>query len=347
MRAVWLFALPIFFAAPGHAARIDESRPLMGTVVHAAVDGPDETALRGALERAFGEMRRLSDMMNHYDPASVVSAINDAAGLRPVAAPPELMQVLAMARHMSQRSQGAFDVTVASVRGWRFRQDDPRMPEPAEVARQLPLVDWKKLALDAKAGTAQLRKAGMRIDLGGIAKLYILAAGMRVLERSGAARALLNGGGDVVATGNAQSAAWRVGVRDPRAPERLLGVVELRRGFVASSGDYERYFERNGRRYHHILDPRTGYPAQGPRGVTLVAERLEAVNGLGVAIMVLGKLEGVRLVEETPGLDALIVDRDGSVWLSKGMRSRIGAGGAAAPLAPPAPPGRQGGAAPR
>jgi thiamine biosynthesis lipoprotein len=326
MRAAWLFVLTSCLATAGHAARIDESRPLMGTVVQAAVEGPDEAALRGALERAFGEMRRLSDMMNHYDPASVVSAINDAAGLRPTAAPPELMQVLAMARRMSQRSQGAFDVTVASVRGWRFRQDDPRMPEPTEVARQLPLVGWKNLALDAKAGTAQLRKADMRIDLGGIAKLYILEAGLRVLERAGATRALLNGGGDVVAAGSTGAAAWRVGVRDPRAPERLLGVVELRRGLVASSGDYERYFERGGRRYHHILDPRTGYPAEGPRGVTLVAERLEAVNGLGVAIMVLGRQEGVRLVEATPGLDALIVDRDGSVWLSEGMRARMAEG---------------------
>lgn len=321
MRAVWLLALPLLLAAPCHAARIDESRPLMGTVVEAAVEGPDEAALRRALGRAFDEMRRLSDMMNHYDPASVVSAINDAAGLRPVAAPPELMQVLAMARRMSQRTHGAFDITVASVRGWRFRQDDPRMPEAADIARQLPLVNWQDLALDAKAGTARLRQTGMRIDLGGIAKLYILEAGVRVLERSGATRALLNGGGDV----HVRSAGmpWRVGVRDPRAPDRLLGAIELRRGIVASSGDYERYFERDGRRYHHILDPRTGYPAAGPRGVTLVAEQLEAVNGMGVAIMVLGKDEGVRLVEATPGLDALIVDRDGSVWMSKGMRARL------------------------
>lgn len=320
MRRPWVFAL-LLVAATAHAARIDESRPLMGTVVEAAVEGPDEAALRGALERAFEEMRRLSDMMNHYDPASVVSAINDAAGLRAVAAPPELMQVLAMARRMSQRSHGAFDITVASVRGWRFRQDDPRMPEPAEVARQLPLVNWKNLVLDAKAGTAHLQQAGMRIDLGGIAKLYILEAGMRILEGAGATRALLNGGGDVHVRSSGMP--WRVGIRDPRAPERLLGAIELRRGIVASSGDYERYFERDGRRYHHVLDPRTGYPAAGPRGVTLVANRLEAVNGMGVAIMVLGKDAGARLVEATPGLDALIVDRDGSVWMSKGMRARL------------------------
>jgi FAD:protein FMN transferase len=320
MRAAWLCIAVCLVALPAQAARIQDARPLMGTVVEVVAEGADEAALAAAIESAFREMQRLSDMMNHYDPRSVVSAINDAAGLRPVAAPPELMEVLAMARDVSRRTGGAFDVTVASVRGWRFRQDDPRMPTAAEVARQLPLVSWQDLVLDGRAGSAFLRRAGMRIDLGGIAKLYILEAGARVLERAGAARALLNGGGDVVA--RSDGAPWRVGVRDPRAPERLLGALEVANGIVASSGDYERYFERGARRYHHVLDPRTGYPADGARGVTLVAERLEAVNGMGVAIMVLGKEEGVRLVEATPGLEALIVGRDGALWLSPGLRGR-------------------------
>jgi thiamine biosynthesis lipoprotein len=293
----------------------------MGTVVEVVAEGADEAAARAAVEAAYREMNRLSDLMNHYDARSVVSAINDAAGVRAVAAPPELMAVLAMAQRVSQRTRGAFDATIGGLRGWRFRPDDPHMPEATEIARQLPLVNWREVALDENAGTAMLKKQGMRLDLGGIAKIYILDAGAEAIERAGAARALVNGGGDVVA--RSKGAPWRVGVRDPRAPHKLLGALELRRGIVASSGDYERYFERGGRRYHHILDPRTGHPSQGPRGVTLVAERLEAVNGLGVAIMVLGKEEGVRLVEATPGLDALIADRDGSVWMTKGMRARL------------------------
>jgi thiamine biosynthesis lipoprotein len=323
VHTLWRIALALLVAGPALAERVQVARPLMGTVVEIVAEGPREAALVEALEGAYREMQRLSDMMNHYDPRSVASAVNDAAGRRPVKVPPELMAVLEMAQAMSRRSGGAFDVTVASVQGWRFRQDDPRMPQPGDVARQLPLVNWKDLALDGNAGTAYLRRAGMRIDLGGIAKLYILDAGARSLERAGVARAMLNGGGDVVLVGRDGSAPWRVGVRDPRAPQRLLGVVELRRGFVASSGDYERYFERDGRRYHHILDPRTGYPAEGPRGVTLVAERLQAVNGLGVALMVLGRQEGIRLAEAARGVDALIVERDGSVWLSRGMRARL------------------------
>jgi FAD:protein FMN transferase len=321
MRAAWLCIAVCLLAGPAQAARIQDARPLMGTVVEVVAEGADEAALAVAIESAYREMQRLSDMMNHYDPKSVVSAINDAAGVRAVSAPPELMEVLAMARDVSRRTGGAFDVTVASVRGWRFRQDDPRMPSPAELARQLPLVNWKDLVLEPGAGTAFLRRAGMRIDLGGIAKLYILEAGARVLERAGAARALLNGGGDVVA--RSDGAPWRVGVRDPRAPQALLGALEVANGIVAASGDYERYFERGGRRYHHVLDPRTGYPAEGARGVTLVGARLEDVNGMGVAVMVLGRDEGARLVEATPGLEALIVDRDGALWLSPGLRGRL------------------------
>lgn len=321
MNAGIVLLLALVAVSPAQAARVQETRPLMGTVVEVIAEGADQSELRDAVQAAYREMNRLSDMMNHYDARSVVSAINDAAGVRAVAAPPELLAVLAMSQRVSRRTRGAFDATIGSLRGWRFRQDDPRMPEAADIARQLPLVNWRNLLLDEQAGTAFLRKAGMRLDLGGIAKLYILEAGADALERGGAARALLNGGGDVVA--RSKGAPWRVGVRDPRAPQQLLGALELRRGIVASSGDYERYFERGGKRYHHVLDPRTGYPSQGPRGVTLVAERLEAVNGLGVAIMVLGTKEGVRLAQATPGLDALIAERDGSVWMSQGMRARL------------------------
>lgn len=310
-------------AGPARAERVDEARPLMGTVVEITVEGSDAAALHAAVDAAYREMGRLSDMMNHYDPRSIVSAINDAAGIRAVAAPPELMEVLGMARRVSERTQGAFDITIGALRGWRFRADDPRVPSREEIDAQLKRVDFHKLQLDARAGTALLAERGMRIDLGGIAKLYIVRAGMRVLARHGVRRALVNGGGDVAVTAPAPSRAWRIGVRDPRAPENLLGVLELRHGFVISSGDYERSFIRDGKRYHHILDPRTGFPSHGPRGVTLVARDMLAVNGFSLAIMVLGKEEGIRLVRSTPGLEGLIVDRDGSLWMSSGFSARL------------------------
>lgn len=308
---------------PVRAERVDEARPLMGTVVEVALEGSDAATLHAAVDAAYREMQRLSDMMNHYNPASVVSAINDAAGERPVTVPPELMEVLLMARHVSERTGGAFDITVGGLRGWRFRADDPRLPSHEEIKNELKRVDYHKLHLDERAGTAFLAQRGMRIDLGGIAKLYIVHAGMRVLTDHGVQRAMINGGGDVEVTATQAGRPWRIGVRDPRAPERLLGVLELRRGFVISSGDYERYFMRDGKRYHHILDPRTGFPSQGPRGVTLVARDMKLVNGFSLGIMVLGKAPGIRLVQSTPGLDGLIVDHDGSLWMSHGFKARL------------------------
>jgi thiamine biosynthesis lipoprotein len=314
--SLWL----AIFVCTAQAARVNEQRPLMGTLVEVVAEGADDASLHAAVEDAYREMGRLSDMMNHYDPRSVVSAINYAAGHHAVAVPPELMQVLELAQRMSARTQGAFDVTVGGLTGWRFRPDDPRMPTAAEIAAKRPLVDWRRLRLDARARTAYLERPGMRIDLGGIAKLYIIQAGAELLQRRGVDRALVNGGGDVACFAREGAPPWRVGVRDPRAPDTLIGVLAIERGIVASSGDYERYFERDGRRYHHILDPRTGYPSTGVRGVTLVSERLEALDGLGVAIMVLGEKAGERLVETTPGLDALIAGRNGRLWMTPGMR---------------------------
>lgn len=322
-QCIALLAVLAAGAGPARAERIDEARPLMGTVVEITVEGAETAALHSALDAAYREMGRLSDMMNHYDPASVVSAINDAAGTRAVPVPPELMEVLVMAQRVSERTHGAFDVTIGALRGWRFRADDPRLPSREEITAQRKLVDFRKLELDARAGTAFLARTGMRVDLGGIAKLYIVRAGMRVLVGRGVRRALVNGGGDVEVMAPQGSRPWRIGVRDPRAPEKLLGVLELRRGFVISSGDYERSFVRDGKLYHHILDPRTGFPSQGPRGVTLVARDLEMVNGFSLAIMVLGRKTGIDMVQSTPGLEGLIVDRDDSVWVSPGFATRL------------------------
>lgn len=300
-----------------------EARPLMGTLVEVSVEGRDAAALRTAVDAAYAEMTRLADMMSHYSETSVVSAISRAAGRHPVAVPPELMAVLRMARTVSERSDGAFDITVGALKGWRFDPRQPGLPTRAEIAAQLPKVNYRRLRLDAAAGTAFLELPGMRLDPGGIAKLPILHAGMQVLERHGVRDALINGGGDVEVMGRTRGRPWRIGIRDGHRPDRLYGTVEISRGFVVSSGDYERAFERGGRRYHHILDPRTGYPVQAVRGVTLIGTRLEDLNGLSAAIMVLGPERGRLLIEAAPRVDGIIFAADGSTWASPKLAERI------------------------
>lgn len=312
--------VPAVQASPGlHQA----SRSLMGTRVDLTLQGQDAAALAPAAEAALAEMARLADMMSRYRSTSALNAINLAAGIQPVPVPPELLQVLLMARRAGQASQGHFDATVGALRDWDFDAAHPHLPTAQQIAQQLPLVSPQGLIIDERAGTAYLSQRGMRLDLGGIAKLPILRAGMLQLQKHGVQNAMINGGGDVLVHGQLNGRPWRVGLRDPRQPERLLGVVALNQGFVAASGDYERYFMHQGKRLHHILDPRTGYPTQGPHGVALVSEQLDAINGLGAAIMVAGAAAGRARLQQTSGVDAMIVDADHSLWLSPGMAQRL------------------------
>ncbi|MCR4332642.1 MAG: FAD:protein FMN transferase [Sulfuricaulis sp.] len=296
-----------------------DTRPLMGTLVSMTVEGPRRDVLEQGANDAYREMSRLSDMMNHYNPDSVVSAINREAGAQPVTVPRELWEVLAMARRVSERSEGAFDITVGSLKVWRFNPENPAMPSPDEIRHALPLVNFRHVMLNEKNRTVLLKQHGMRIDLGGIAKLYILDAGMQVLKQRGIAHAMINGGGDVAVMGSHQGRPWRIGIRHPRRADVLLGTVELTQGWVVTSGDYERYFFKDGKRYHHILDPRTGYPTEGPQQVTLVANDIGRVNGYTLAIMVRGAEWGRDLIARMPGLSGLIVDQAGQPWSSPGM----------------------------
>ena len=329
-----LMALPFLgaglaVAAQGAVAtRRHWSRRLMGTQVDIAVEGVDLARMTLAVEYAYAEMARLSDMMSRYVPTSPLSAIGLASGLQPVAVPAELMQVLQAAQALSQQTAGAFDITVGALKAWRFDLGQIHTPSDELIARQTKLINYRHLILNQPAGTAYLSERGMALDLGGIAKLPILEAGMRILATEGISNALINGGGDVFYRGAWQGRPWRVGLRDPRQPQRLLGVVALEgEGLLASSGDYERGFlSQDGHRQHHILDPRSGRPTQGPHGLSLLARgshSVKAVNGLGAAIMVGGMAAGRSHMEANPGLAGLIVDRDGTVWQSPGMAEAL------------------------
>jgi len=318
-----LAAWPLAAGATRPRQRVRASRALMGTRVDVAAQGPDAESLRIAVDAAFARMSALAGVMSHYEPASQVSAIGLASGLQPVEVTPELMQVLQMARDVAQRTGGAFDPTVGALGLWHFDAPHPQMPADAQIRRRLPSVDWRQLVLDERRRTAYLARRGMRLDLGGIAKLYILQAGLATLQAQGVRSALVNGGGDVVALAAREDTPWRVGIRDPRQPDRLLATLDVRSGFVASSGDYERFFVEGARRWHHVLDPRTGRPTEGVRGITLLADTLEAVNGLGTAGMVLGARAGRDMLRRVDGTQALIASADGSLWMHDALRERM------------------------
>lgn len=327
-----LGTLPWVARAAGHSGSASSlplapqraSRALMGTRVDIAVDGVEAPLAQQAMGKAFAEMQRLEALMSRYRKDSVVARIGAAAGKHPVAVPAEVMAVLQSAQRVYRQSNGAYDPTVGALVGWRFEPGHQSIPTTSELAAELRGVGGGDLHLDPAAGTAFLARAGMALDLGGIAKLPILSAGLRVLRREGVANALVNGGGDVLAMGRLAGRPWRVGVRDPRKPAQLLGAIEIDgKGVVASSGDYERAFVRGGRLLHHVLDPKTGWPTAGVHGVTLFAREVDVVNGWGTALMVQGPKAAARWSAARPGSAVLSAHADGTVWQSSAMQALL------------------------
>jgi len=298
------------------------SRTLLGTRVDVAIalqQASEERLARQGMQLAFSEMARLESLMTRFRSDSDVAKIGLAAGKAPVPVAPEVMSVLRAAQQIHQLSAGAFDPLVGSLTGWNFEPGKQMAPLAAQLADELPNVDMNALSLDEKRGTAYLARPGMRLDLGGVAKLPILEAGLDILALSGLKHALINGGGDVLVRGQLHGRPWRVGVRNPQSPAHLLQVLEVEGAkVVASSGDYERTFTRGGRTFHHILNPRTGWPTEGVRGVTLVSHSVQEVNGLGASMMVRGPAWARETCART-GLKALLASADGSIWRSPGF----------------------------
>jgi thiamine biosynthesis lipoprotein len=318
--AAWL-ATP---ALAGADPALRDSRALMGTRVDMSLDGAPVARLEAARDAAWAEMTRLATMMSRYIPGNPLDRLVAVAGREPASVPREMFDILRAGRQISILTGGAFDMSVGAL-GWRFdTPQQPVLPSKAQIDAELIFVNYRDLILNDCECSAWLRRPGMKLDLGGIAKLPILAAGMAVLERHGVPRAMLNGGGDVLVRSHGTDARpWRIGIRDAAAPEKLLAVLPLRDGVVASSGDYERGVTLAGRRYHHVLDPATGYPTEQVRGVTLLADTVDTVNGLGTAAMVLGPQRGAALLAGSPARQAMLVRADGGLWATPALAARL------------------------
>jgi thiamine biosynthesis lipoprotein len=312
-----LVPLPVM-AAP---ERLRLRRTLMGTLVDITVADAGGKDVAFQVEQAFNEMQRLERLMSRFDAASQVSQINQEAGRASVAVAPELMAVLQTARQRARLTQGAFDPALGQLTAQAdlgaARLDD------AQRRRYVAHADSRALELDAQGLRARLTDPLARLDLGGVAKLPILAAGLRCLEQAGVSGCLVNGGGDVLATARADGQPWRIGIRDACFPDRLLGIVALPAGVVASSGDYERFVMVGGQRLHHIIDPRSGRPTAGLHGLTMVAERPEQVNALGPATMVAGPAQAMARLQAWGTSRSLLMRADGHTEISAALRASL------------------------
>ena len=227
---------------------------------------------------------------------------------------------------MSRRSEGAFDITFAAMHGlWKFDEDmDKSIPLPEEIAERRKLINWRDVLVNAKAGTVKLRRAGMRMGLGGIAKGYAVDRCSAVLRAAGLENFMVQAGGDLYVAGRKGNANWMVGVRDPRGgPRDIIARMPIQDHAFSTAGDYERGFVLNGRRYHHIIDPKTGYPATASREVTIFAPNAFLADALDDSVFILGPKKGMELVDSYPDCATLIVDAQNKVWISKSLEGKL------------------------
>lgn len=317
-------------AAPFVPEKVWAEGKAMGThLAFAAYTTPtvDAAKARAAWAGAIAEIQRIEALMTTWREDSEISKINAAAGKEPVVVGAETLQVIQESIHTSEISAGTFDITFETLHGlWKFDQDlDPHPPKDADLKAKVKLLGYKHIKVDPGKSTVFLDKAGVKISLGGIAKGYGVDKAVAVLEKAGLTSFFVQAGGDLFARGKKPDGSeWSAGIRDPRGTsEKYFALIPLTDHSFSTAGDYERSYMVGRKRYHHIIDPRTGYPAAASRSVTIWAPTALLADAIDDAVFILGPEKGLELVESLDGVGAVIVDAKNKVWVSKRLEGKV------------------------
>ncbi len=310
-------------SAPASAAWLSRTVDgIMGTRIYVELwtddDGTGKQQGEQAIDAVMAEMQHIDDTMSVYKPSSEVSKVNDLAAKQAVRISPELFKLLTTALEYSRITEGAFDITYASV-GYLYDFRERKRPSEQQIQSALPAVNYRHVVLDAVHSTVRFSQPGVRIDLGGIAKGYSVDCGIDILRNRGFSHALVNAGGDSRVLGDRFGKPWVIGIRHPDRPGEVITRVPLTDAAFSTSGDYERYFDEGGVRYHHIIDPRTGHSASKVRSATVIAPTATRTDGLSKTAFVLGPDEAMRIYNGLPDVDAILVAPDGRILYSKGL----------------------------
>jgi thiamine biosynthesis lipoprotein len=296
----------------------------MGTSIRIEVSGGTETDRRQALEEAFAAMIEVDRLMSNYRSDSELALANRDAARRPVHVSDPLFSVLSAAEQVSRHSQGAFDVTIGpAVKLWGFFDKHPHVPSTGELEAVRPLVGYTLVQLDDRTRTVRFARPGVELDLGGIAKGFAVELAAGALKRRGLSGFIDAGGNQYLIGLPSDRAAWRVGIQNPDLPGRLLGTVEVPEGSVSTTGGYHNFFEAGGRRYGHVLDPRTLQPSDASLSATVIASDATLADALSKPAFILGPRAGLALVESFPGAAAIIAFRDTRGGVAVAMSERL------------------------
>ncbi|MBI5101220.1 MAG: FAD:protein FMN transferase [Nitrospirae bacterium] len=306
-----------------------KSRAMMDTFVTMTVISESRQQSETAIQAAFNSIEEFGCLINFFSATSELSQINKNAGVREVRVSPAAFDLIEKALYVADKSAGAFDPTIGPVmRLWDFHNGV--RPPDADIKKNLPLVNYRDVVINKKNSGVFLRKKGMLLDLGGIAKGYAADLAVGALKQHGITAGIVAVGGDVRTFGlRADGTAWNVGIKNPRqtgAKDEIMGTIRLTDKAISTSGDYERYFISDGRRFHHILDPQTGYPSDRARSVSIIARDGVFTDGFDTAVFVLGPRRGLDLIKEINRdfeVDAIIIDVNGVIYETDRVKETI------------------------
>ena len=285
----------------------EDNQGIMGTNIH--VELWSDSALQGesAIQAVMDEMQRINQLMSPYIENSELSRLNRQAAEGAVPISKELFELIELSVELAKETDGAFDITFASV-GYLYNYRENQKPEQNQIEKLLKAINYRHIRFDLSEHSVFFAHPNVKIDLGGIAKGHAVDNAIEILQKHGIKHALVTAGGDTKLLGDRLGKPWMVGIRDPRNKNKQAVVLPLIDTALSTSGDYERYFEQGGKRYHHILSPKTGVSAYEVQSVSIIGKRSTLNDALSTAVFVLGVQKGMDLLNRTPGYDGIIVD---------------------------------------
>ena len=322
---IYIVLALMFFAVGYFISRIKfnpteeyhRTRILMGTVVEIKVRNENEEKSIKAIEEAFKEIKRIDDLFSTYNPDSPISKINNTRDTL-ITVDPEIYELMVICDSIRQLTAGAFDVSLNNLlTTWGFDGDDPKVPEKVEIKTALIKSGWGNISLMRNNKFNLSSNVGL--NFGAITKGYAVERAIKILKRNSITNALVNAGGEIKTIDN----DWIIGIQHPRIPNQIIEKIKPNKFSVATSGDYEKYFEIEGKRYHHILNPETGYPADSLISVTILHKDCTMADALATAVFVLGPVKGLNFVEGSPDTEVMMINTEGTVKYSNGFNKFI------------------------
>jgi len=295
----------------------------MGTMVEITLMGENEEETGKAAMQAFLEIKRIEQLMSPKIESGDVFRINQSAGVAGVSVSPDTMKVIRKAKEISALSEGSFDITVAPLTQiWRTAREKRVLPSAEEVKKRLELVNFEEIMITSESRIF-LKKKGMAIDLGGIAKGYAVDRAFEILQSLGHKNLIVNAGGDLRVGGKRVNHPWTLGIQHPRDLQKMIARVSLSESALATSGDYEKFFMHRGKRYGHILTPQDGFPAEACQSVSIFYKDCMTADALATAVFVAGPAKGYALCQKLNGVGCLIVDKDGKIIFSPELKDHL------------------------